>query len=139
MNLLSESSVALVLFALMIGTCIAPVTAQSSNRPTVEFAIHVNFYYQSPLLGSLSNIEITVHDQTGSVVGRTISPDGSEAMISFQTDTPVYIVTANAFGYATRQLYSSGPQYYIWPVSGVNSRMVLTVGGDYWISVKMAP
>lgn len=150
------SLIALVFAALILG-CTTPVTAQLCTTPvptgcnyntpvTTGFTIHVGFFY--PYF-ALYNIQVTVNDQTGRIIATGISPDGSALIIGLRTETPIYLVTVRASGYANFGgpypypyayiFYPISASYPYWTISGVtNTLPVATSGGDYWITVLMA-
>jgi hypothetical protein len=139
-DILKKGLVALAFAALIIGSCSAPVMGQGV---TTGFAIHVGFVY--PYF-ALYNLQVTVNDQTGRIIATGISPDGSELIVGARTETPTYAVTVRASGYASYGPYPY-PYSYIsypitssnpfWKISGINTIIVQTTGGDYWVTVLM--
>jgi len=122
----------LPLVALIIASCIAPIAAQGV---TTGFTVYVTFFYP---LHSLYNLQVTVRDQTGRTVAKAISPDGSMVMIPIRTETPIYSLTASAGGYAGEPLtyWLANPSF--WRVGGTSTIPVQTVGGDYWMTIRLS-
>jgi hypothetical protein len=140
-SILKSSLIASVLMALIIGCCTAPVMAQGV---TTGFAIHVGFVYTN---FALYNMQVTLNDQTGRIIGTGMSPDGSEIIIGVRTETPIYLVTVRASGFASFGSYPYPYSYWFypigvsnpyWPLSGISTTIVQTTGGDYWVTVLMA-
>ena len=131
MKSLRAHAVTVVLAAVLVMSCMAPLMAQ---RVTVGFTAYVSFFYPFHFL---YNLQITVQDQTGRIVGRGMSSDGSMVIIPMRTNTSIISLTVSASGYA------SGPFTYwvtnprFWPVSGISTIPVQSTGGDYWITVNL--
>jgi hypothetical protein len=123
---------------------------------TVGFIVHIRFIYGCsatcpfaalypfyPWLSGgygLSNMQVTLNDQTGRIVATGMSADGSEILVPVRTETPIYSLTARAYGYA------SAGQYSFWTVNGISTIIVQTVGlyepdyvNHYWITIRMQP
>ena len=123
-RVMKERLITLALSTLIIWPCITPVMAQGI---TVGYTVYIGFFSYSC---GLDSVQVSLYDQTGSLVGVASSPYGGEVAISFRMSTPIYSLTARAFGHATLG------SYYSWFVSG--SRMIeVGTGGNYWISVAM--
>jgi len=139
-SILKTIFIASVFMALIIGCCTAPVMAQGV---TTGFAIHVGFVYP---FCALYNMQVTLNDQTGRIIGTGMSPDGSEIIIGVRTETPIYSVTVRVSGYASFGsypldwwvLYPIGVSNPFWPLSGTSTTIVQTTGGDYWVTVVMS-
>jgi hypothetical protein len=121
---LKEKLALLALFALIIGSSITPLMAQG----TLVYNIHINFFYPSC---SLSNLRVTLTDQTGRVIAATTAPDVFEITLTYTTTIPTNSLTAIAFGQASFGTYSSRF------VSG-SSRVAVGYGGDYWTTIRMS-
>ena len=132
MKSLKAHAVTVVLAAVLIMSCITPLMAQGV---TVRFTAYVSFFYPFHFL---YNLQITVRDQTGRIVGSGMSYDGSMVIIPMRTKTSIISLTVSASGYA------SGPFTYwvtnppFWPVSGTSTIPVQSNGGDYWITVNLS-
>jgi len=61
-----------------------PVIAQGGVSATIT--VQINFYYLC--VCSLTNVRVVLSDQTGRVVATVISPDGSQVLLVFRTQTP---------------------------------------------------
>ena len=133
----------MVLSTLIIGSFIAPVMAQGV---TTGFILHVTFLYP---YCNLSNMQLTLNDQTGRIIGTGMSPDGSEVIIPIRTETAIYSVTVRAFGYASIDPYHYWTGvYHSWPISGISTITLQTIGGvvttpnyrsssDYWVTIQL--
>jgi hypothetical protein len=121
---LQEKFVLLALATLIIGSSITPLMAQGAP---IAYNVHVDFF--SPFC-SLSNLRITLNDQTGRVVASTVIPDAFEVTLTYRTPTPANALTATAFGQA------SVGSYKTWSVSG-SSTITVGNGGDYWITIQL--
>lgn len=122
-GVMKEGLITLVLWALLVVLCVAPVMAQGA---TGAYTIHIDFYSYSC---SLDTVQVSLYDQTGHFVGAASSPYGGEVAISFRTSTPTFSLTAKASGRASIWSYTR-------LVTG-SSMINLGSGGDYWISVRM--
>jgi hypothetical protein len=102
---------------------------------TAGYTVYVSFFYP---LCFLYNLQVTIYDQTGSVVGTGMSPDGSMIIIPVRTETATISLTATASGYASGPLtnYIANPPF--WPVSGNATVPVQVTGGDYWMTVGLS-
>ena len=125
-------AIAVLLSAVALGTCVAPAMGQGV---TTGYTLYVNFFYP---LCFLYNIQVTVYDQAGRVVGTGFSPDGSMILIPVRTENPSIALTTIASGYAAGPYanYVTSPTY--WHVSGHSIVPVETIGGDYWITVNLS-
>lgn len=121
-------SIALVLSALIIGSCVAPAMAL---QPTVGYTVYLDFYSCWPC--SLDSVGVSLYDQAGRLVASATSPYGAEVAVSFRTSDPIYSLTASA--HARASLGSCG-SCYTWFVRGTSTKNVGT-SGYYWISVLM--
>lgn len=121
---MKEKLAILAFVALIIGSSITPLMAQGN----LVYNIHINFLYPSC---SLSNLHITLTDQTGRMVAATTAPDVFEITLTYATTTSTNSLTAIAFGQASFGSYSS------WFVSG-SSKVTVGNGGDYWTTIKMS-
>ena len=139
-SILKTIFIASVFMALIIGCCTAPVMAQGI---TTGFAIHVGFVYP---FCALYNMQVTLNDQTGRIIGTGMSPDGSEIIIGVRSENPISSVTVRVSGFASFGSYPY-PYWYVfypigasnpfWPLSGISTTIVQTTGGDYWVTVLM--
>jgi hypothetical protein len=93
----------------------------------MAYNVHVDLFSPSC---SLSNVRITLNDQTGRVVASTVIPDSFEVTLTYRTATPANALTATAFGQA------SVGSYKTWSVSG-SSTITVGNGGDYWITIQL--
>jgi hypothetical protein len=121
---LKEKFVLLALAMLIIGSSITPLMAQAAP---MAYNVHVDFFSPSC---SLSNLQVTLNDQTGRVVASTVIPDAYEVTLTYRTGTPTNSLTATAFGQA------SVGSYKTWSVSG-SSTIAVGTGGDYWITIQL--
>jgi hypothetical protein len=121
---LKEKLSLLALVTLIIGSSLTPLMAQG----TIVYNIHVNFFYPSC---SLSNLHVTLTDQTGRVVAAATVPTMFEITLTYTATSPSSSLTAMAFGQASFGSYST------WFVSG-SSRVTVGYGGDYWTTIKMS-
>ena len=140
-GLLMKTFVALALAALIMGSFSIPIKAQGV---TAGFVVHVGFVY--PYL-AMYNMQVTVNDQSGRVLGSGISPDGSELIVGVRTENPTYALTVRVEGYASFGYYpypywaifypitSANP---FWKIGGINTFAVQLTGGDYWTTVIMS-
>jgi len=121
-GVLKRNFLLLLLAILIIGSSITPSMAQSA----VTYNIHVDFFYASC---SLSNVLITLHDQTGRVVAETQIPDAYEVTLTY-TAAPTSSLTVTVFAQATIGSYYAGS------VSGTRT-IAVGNGGDYWALVQL--
>ena len=124
MSVLRGKLLLIVLATLIIGSSITPSFAQQS---TVTYNVHVNFFYASC---SLSDLRVTLNDQTGRVVAATEIPDAYEVTLTYTTTTPTNFLTVHAFAQATIG------SYYSVAVSGSRT-ITVGNGGDYWTLVQL--
>ena len=115
----------------ILGICVAPTMGQGV---TAGYTLYVSFFYPWHFL---YNIQVTVEDQSGAVVARGLSPDGSMVIIPIRTENTTIALTTFASGYASGPLayYLANPGYYA--VSGHSTVPVEEIGGDYWITVVL--
>jgi len=125
-------AIAVLLSAVALATCVAPAMGQGV---TVGYGLYVSFFCPAHWL---YNIQITVYDQAGRIVGKGFSPDGSLVLIPVQTETPIIALTTVASGYAAGPLasYWASPAY--WPVSGHSIVPVEITGGEYWVTLALS-
>ena len=114
---------AVVMSTLIVGFCVAPVMAQGF---TASYVVYVDFFHP---YCNLSNVQVTLDDQTGRVVATGYSPDGSEIAITYRTTAPTNSLTVRASGQESIGSYT-------WSASGI-SIVNIGSGSDYWIWVKM--
>jgi hypothetical protein len=122
-----------MLALVLLGCCIVPSLGQGV---TEGYTLYVTFFYP---LHFMYNLQVTVQDQTGKVVGRGLSPDGSMVIIPVRTETPIVWLSAYALGYASGPLtnyYPASPQF--WVVAGGSTVPVEITGGDYWITINLS-
>jgi len=124
--------VGLLLAFVLLGCFVVPSMGQGV---TDGYTVHVSFFYP---LHFLYNLQVTIHDQTGRVVGVGFSPDGSMVIIPVRTETPIIWLSAYALGYASGPLtnYVANPQF--WVVAGRSTVPVQIIGGDYWITINLS-
>jgi hypothetical protein len=123
----------LALSVLLIGCCMGSVAGQGV---TAGYTLYVRFFYPFHFLYDL---QVTIRDQTGRVVGSGISYDGSMLIIPFRTETTTISLTASVSGYASGPLtyyYPASPS--VWSIHGSSTVPVQSDGGDYWITVNMS-
>ena len=121
---MKEKPVFLALAVLFIASSFTPLLAQGT---IVVYNIHVNI---TCLSCPLSNLRVTLNDETGRVVAERKIPDVFEITLTYTTTTPVNSLTVYAFGMASFGSYSSRL------VSG-SSIVTVGYGGDYWTTVRM--
>lgn len=128
----AAATTAVLVFA-VFGLLAGPVMGQGV---TAGFTVYVNFFYP---LHFMYNLQVTIYDQAGRVVGSGMSPDGSSIVIPVRTESPVIALTASALGYASGPLtnYVANPHY--WVVAGRSTVPVELTGGDYWITIVLYP
>ena len=85
-----------LLSIIALGSLVVPVIAQGGVSATIT--VQINLYYLC--VCSLTNVRIVLSDQTGRVVATAFSPDGSQVLLVFRTQTPLYWLAAYASGYA---------------------------------------
>ena len=111
----------------MIGSMLVPVMAQGV---TSGYTIQVEFY--SRCICYLSNMQITISDQSGRVIASGVSPDGRMVIIPFRMVTPTQWVTVHTSGYASIAFYR------IWQISGLSMIPVNTAVDYYYVTVKVS-
>ncbi len=123
---------ALAASLLLIGSSVGFVAGQGV---TVGYTVYVSFFYPFHVL---YNLQVTIRDQKGLVVGTGISYDGSMAIIAVRTETPTMSLTATVSGYASGPLtyYVTNPTFS--GVQGASTLPVQSNGGDYWITVNLS-
>jgi hypothetical protein len=94
---LKGTLIAALLSTIMIGSFIVPVMAQGGV--TAGFTIQVTFFYVC--IGTLTNVQVVISDQTGRVVATAVSPDGRMLPISFRVNVPEYWLIVSATGYGS--------------------------------------
>jgi hypothetical protein len=122
-------TVALVL--VVFGSCLVPSMGQGV---TAGYTLYVSFFYP---LHFLYNLQVTILDQTGRIIGTGMSSDGSMIIIPVRTERPTFSLSASALGYASGPItyYVTNPQF--WVVAGTSTIPVATTGGDYWITINL--
>jgi len=131
---LKPSVFTIALAVLLIGCCVGSVAGQGV---TAGYTVYVTFFYP---LHVLYNLQITIRDQLGRVVGSGISYDGSMVIIPVRTETITIALTVTVSGYASGPLtyyYPASISY--WPIHGSSTAPVQSDGGDYWITVNLFP
>jgi hypothetical protein len=121
-----------VLTLVVLGSCVVPSMGQGV---TAGYTLYVSFFYP---LHFLYNLQVTIRDQTGRVVGTGMSSDGSMLIIPVRTESPIIWLSAYALGYASGPLtnYVVNPQF--WVVAGRSVTPVAITGGDYWITINLS-
>ena len=114
----------LALAVLVIGTSFTPLLAQETP---VVYTIHVNIIC---LACPLTNVQVTLNDETGRVVAERIIPTPFEITLTYSTTIPVNSLTVYASGLASFGSYSARL------VSG-SSIVTVGYGGDYWTAVLL--
>ena len=130
---LRTSIFTIVLSILLIGCCFGSVAGQGV---TAGYTVYVTFFYP---LHFLYNLQVTIRDQTGRIVGTGISYDGSMVIIPVRTETTTISLTASVSGYASGPLtyyYPASPGF--WPIQGSSTLPVQSDGGDSWITVNLS-
>ena len=89
--------IAALLSTIMIGSFLVPVMAQGGV--TAGYTIQVTFFYVC--IGTLTNLQVVISDQTGRVVATAVSPDGRMVPISFRVNIPEYWLIVSATGYGS--------------------------------------
>lgn len=121
---------ALLAFVL-VGCCIGPSMGMGV---TEGYTLYVNFFYP---LHFLYNLQVTIRDQTGRVVGTGMSSDGSMLVIPVRTESPIFLLSASALGLASGPLtcWVANPNF--WVVSGLSQIPVAITGGNYWVTIQL--
>ena len=114
----------LLVATLVIGLSITPIIAQESP---VTYNVHVGFFYA---YCSLSNLQITLGDQTGRIVAATQIPDAFEVTLTYAAPTPTSSLTVTVVAQA------SIGSYYAGSVSGSRT-IAVGSGGNYWTVVQL--
>lgn len=114
----------LALAIIVIGSSFTPLLAQEA--PYV-YNIHVDIIC---LACPLTNVRVTLNDETGRVVAERTIPTPFEINLSYTTTTPVNSLTIYAVGLTTFGSYSARL------VSG-SSVVAVGYGGDYWAAVQL--
>lgn len=123
---------ALVLGFVILGCCVVPSMGQGV---TEGYTLYVSFFYP---LNFLYNLQVTVRDQTGRVVGVGLSPDGSMIIIPVRTESPIIWLSAYASGYASGPLTNYVANSPFWVVAGTSTVPVEITGGNYWITINLS-
>jgi hypothetical protein len=116
----------------LLGCCVAPSLGQGI---TAGYTLYVSFFYP---LHFLYNLQVTIRDQTGRVLGSGLSSDGRMIIIPVRTESWTISLTASALGYASGPLtyYVVNPSF--WVVAGSSGIPVAVTGGDYWITINLS-
>jgi len=101
---------------------------------TAGFTLYVRFFYP---IHWLYNLQVTIYDQTGKVVGTGFSPDGSLVVIPVRTESPTNWLRASALGYASDPLTVIQASPLFWVVGGTSTIPVENIGGDYWVVIQL--
>ena len=125
------SAFAVMLTLVFLAFSFAPAFGQGV---TEGYTLHVTFVYP---LNFLYNLQVTIRDQTGQIVGQGFSPDGSMAVIPVRTETPIVWMSAYAVGYASGPLTNYVVNTPFWIVAGRSMIPVEITGGDYWITINL--
>jgi hypothetical protein len=125
-------AVGFALAFVVLGGFVAPAMG---HGVTVGYTVNVRFFYP---LCFLYNLQVTIYDQTGSVVGTGMSPDGTMIIIPVRTETATISLTATASGYASGPLTNYLANQPFWLVSGKSTIPVQETGGNYWITVPLS-
>ena len=121
--------VGLVLALVVVGCSVAPSMGQGV---TEGYTLHISFLYP---LHFLYNLQVTIRDQTGRVVGAGFSPDGQMIIIPVRTESPIIWLSAGALGYASGPLTNWVASPRFWVIGGTSVVPVEVIGGDYWITI----
>lgn len=124
MGALKRNLLLLALATIIIGSLITPSIAQEH---TVTYNVHVDFFYP---YCSLSNLLITLGDQTGRVVAVRQIPDAFEVTLTYSATTPTSSLTVTVLAQANIGSYYAGS------VTGSRT-IVVGNGGDYWTVVHL--
>lgn len=122
----------IALSVLLIGCCIGSVAGQGV---TTGYTVSVSFFYPFHFL---YNLQVTIRDQTGRIVGTGISYDGSMVIIPVRTETTTISLSATASGDASGPLTYCVTNPSFWPVFGMSTIPVQNDGGSYWITVNLS-
>lgn len=125
-------AVTLMLAFVLLGLCVAPTMGQGV---TEGYTLYVTFFYP---LHFVYNLQVTIQDQTGRVVGRGFSPDGQMITIPVRTESPIVWISASASGYASGPLTNYVVNPGFWVVGGTSVIPVEIIGGDYWITINLS-
>ena len=121
-------SIAVMLAMLAMLATLSITPSILAQRATSDYTIHIDFFDYAC---SLDITQVSLYDPSGQLVAVASSPYGGEIAVSVRTSTPIFALTATAYGQAT------WASYYSWPVSG--SRTIsLGSSGDYWITIRMS-
>ncbi len=122
----------IALSVLLIGICMGGVAGLGV---TAGYTVYVSFFYP---LHFLYNLQVTIRDQTGRVVGSGISYDGSMVVIPARTEASTVWLTVSVSGYASGPLtyYMTNPPF--WAIHGASISPVQSNGGDYWVTVDLS-
>jgi len=101
------SLIGALLSIIILTSFMVPVIAQGGVSATIT--VQINFYYLC--VCSLTNVRVVLSDQTGRVVATVISPDGSQVLLVFRTQTPLYWLAAYASGYGSFAFEKPWPVY----------------------------
>ena len=115
----------------VIGICVAPTMGQGV---TTGYTLYVSFFYP---LHFLYNLQVTIYDQSGTVIGHGFSADGSMIVIPVRTEAVTISLTATASGYASGPLANYLPTPGFSAVAGKSTIPVEEIGGDYWMTVVL--
>jgi hypothetical protein len=107
----------------------------------VLYRVHIQFVAQT----SLSDVSVTLYDQSGTVLGKATSPDGSEVEIDFMTSNPPVTLTASAAGQVgvltwwqyLVSLSQGKPLGLIVATGSSTINVEGSAGGDFYITVVM--
>jgi hypothetical protein len=131
---LKPSVFTIALAVLLIGCCAGSVAGQGV---TAGYTVYVTFFYPFHVL---YNLQVTIRDETGRVVGTGISYDGSMAIVPVRTEATTISLTVTVSGYASGPLtYYYPASINFWSIHGSSTAPVQSDGGDYWITVNMSP
>jgi len=122
----------LALAFVLFGCCIVPSMGQGV---TAGFTLYVRFFYP---IHWLYNLQVTIYDQTGKIVGTGFSPDGSLVVIPVRTEHPTNWLSASALGYASDPLTVIEASPRFWVVGGTSTIPVENIGGDYWVVIQLS-
>lgn len=123
---------AVVLTFVVLGSCVVPSMGQGV---TAGYTLYVSFFYP---LHFLYNLQVTIRDQTGRVIGTGMSSDGSMIIIPVRTERPTNWLSAYALGYASGPLTNYVANSPFWVVAGRSAVPVAITGGDYWITINLS-
>jgi hypothetical protein len=117
-----------LLFLLATLIIASPITPSMAQGSSVTYNVHIDFFYP---YCSLSNLLITLHDQTGRVVAATQIPDAFEVTLTYTTASPTSSITVTVFAQASIGSYDASS------VSGTRTIPVGN-GGDYWTTIQLS-